>query len=65
MSTEYFELRYWQGMSPEEGGYPGFNPRTEIKAGKVCEYDVAVPMRDRKNIYVDIFRPETRGATRP
>jgi uncharacterized protein len=61
MSTEYFELRYWKGMSPEEGGYPGFNPRTEIKAGKLCQYDIAVPMRDGKKILVDVFRPEQAG----
>jgi predicted acyl esterase len=61
MSNKSVELRFWEGMTPEEGGYPGFNPRTEIKAGMLCHYDVAVPMRDGKRIFVDIFRPEQPG----
>jgi uncharacterized protein len=61
MTSYGFELRFWEGMKPEEGGYPGFNPRTENKPGRVCEYDVGVPMRDGKKIYIDLFRPEQDG----
>ncbi|MCL5734162.1 MAG: CocE/NonD family hydrolase [Actinobacteria bacterium] len=52
---------FWSGVKPEEGGYPGFSRRTEIKDGIIGHYDVAVPMRDGKKIYVDIFRPEAPG----
>ena len=58
MGSSGFEMRYWGGMAPEEGGYPGFNPRTEAKGSILCHYDVAVAMRDGKKIFVDIFRPE-------
>ena len=61
MPSYGFELRFWEGMKPEEGGYPGFNARVENKPGRICEYDVGVPMRDGKKIYIDLFRPEQEG----
>lgn len=61
MSGNGTELRFWSGMPPEEGGYPGFNPRTETDGGIVGHYDVAVAMRDGVKIFVDIFRPEQPG----
>ena len=61
MSSSGFELRFWGGVPPEQGGYPGFNPRTETKAERVCGYDVAVPMRDGKRLFADVFRPPEEG----
>jgi predicted acyl esterase len=61
MTSQKFEISFWKGVPPTEGGYPGFNPRTEKAEGIICEYDVAVAMRDGVKIYVDIFRPEKEG----
>jgi predicted acyl esterase len=61
MTNKTFEMRFWKGMPPAEGGYPGFNPRAETSEGIICEYDVAVTMRDGVKIYVDVFRPEKEG----
>jgi uncharacterized protein len=44
-----------------EGGYPGFNPRTEKVNGLVIHYDVGVTMRDGTKIYVNISRPAQEG----
>ena len=43
--------KFWNGVPSAEGGYPGFNPRTETANGIVCEYDVAVTMRDGTRIF--------------
>lgn len=54
-------MKFWKGVPPAEGGYPGFNPRTKKANGIICEYDVAVTMRDGVKIYADVFRPENEG----
>jgi len=54
-------MKFWEGVPAAEGGYPGFNPRTEKANGIICEYDVTVTMRDRVRIYADVFRPEKEG----
>lgn len=59
MSSQAFERRYKDGVPLEGGGYPGFGYRRDVKDGIVIEKDVAVPMRDGVNIYIDMFRPET------
>jgi uncharacterized protein len=64
MTNETFEIRWAKGRPLAEGGYPGLNPRTENADGIICEYDVAVPMRDGVKIRVDIFRPETECRSR-
>jgi len=61
MTKETFEIRWAKGKPLSEGGYPGLNPRTEKAEGMICEYDVAVQMRDGVKIRVDIFRPEKEG----
>jgi predicted acyl esterase len=63
MATQTFEMSFWKGVPPAEGGYPGLNPRTEIdkKNGIICDYDAAVTMRDGVKIYVNVFRPEKEG----
>jgi predicted acyl esterase len=61
MTNKTFEMRFWKGVPPTEGGYPGFNPRIEKSEGIICEYDVAVTMRDGVKIYVDVLRPEKEG----
>jgi predicted acyl esterase len=61
MTNQKFEMIFWKGVPPAEGGYPGYNPRTEKAKGIICEYDVAVMMRDGVKIYVNIFRPEKEG----
>jgi predicted acyl esterase len=58
MTKEKFEIRWAKGRPLSEGGYPGLNPRTEKADGMICDYDVAVKMRDGVEIRVDIFRPE-------
>jgi predicted acyl esterase len=61
MAGQKSELVFWEGIPPAEGGYPGFNPRTEKADGMICEYDVTVPMRDGVKIYIDVFRPDKEG----
>jgi predicted acyl esterase len=61
MTKETFEIRWVKGKPPAEAGYPGLNPRTEKADGMICEYDVAVPMRDGVKIRVNVFRPEKEG----
>lgn len=61
MASKMPAIKFWKGVPPTEGGYPGFNPRTEKANGIICEYDVAVTMRDGAKIYVDVFRPEKEG----
>jgi predicted acyl esterase len=65
MAGQKFEMIFREGRPLSEGAYPGFNPRTEKAEGMICEYDVAVPMRDGVKIYVDIFRPEAEGKYPP
>ena len=61
MAAKPFEIRWAKGRPLSEGGYPGLNPRTERADGMICDYDVAVQMRDGIKIRVDIFRPEKEG----
>ncbi|KQW54282.1 CocE/NonD family hydrolase [Variovorax sp. Root411] len=58
-----FEMRFTRGKFPVGGGYPGRRPGTRIdeKIGMICEYDVAVTVRDGVKLYVDIFRPIADG----
>ena len=55
------QILFREALPLAKGKYPGCNPRTEIEGGIVCEYDVAVPMRDGVKIYVDVFRPQKEG----
>lgn len=61
MNKQKFETSFFKGLPPAEGGYPGYNPRTERKKGIICQYDVAVKMRDGIKIYIDIFSPENEA----
>lgn len=66
MSQRKWEIHFWHGIRPSldfAGRYPGLRPRVKIDSdlGMVCEYDVAVRMRDGVRIYVDVFRPEAEG----
>ena len=61
MSDQKFEMAFREPVPPKEGGYPGFNPRTEKAEGMIIQYDVAVKMRDGVKIYIDVYRPETEG----
>lgn len=71
MSSKKYPLVYTKPLPLSEGEYPGFKPRTEkVKLGlrayfptMEIDYDVAVPMRDGKKIYIDVCRPAK--ATRP
>ena len=47
----------------ERNGYPGFEPRREVKDGLVIDRDVAYTLRDGTTCYADIFRLE--GADEP
>jgi predicted acyl esterase len=61
MTGQKFEMLFWQGYPPNQGRYPGFNPRTEKAKGMIIERDATVTMRDGVKIYIDIFRPEKEG----
>ncbi len=61
MANQEFTTAFMEPIPPAEGGYPGFNPRTEKAQGMIIEYDVSVKMRDGVKIYVDIYRPEIDG----
>jgi putative CocE/NonD family hydrolase len=65
MAKQPADLIFTGAVPPEQGGYPGFNPRTEKTRGMVIEYDVAVPMRDGAVIYVDVYRPDAPGTYPP
>ena len=58
-----FEMRFTRGKWPVGGGYPGLRPgkRIDEALGMICEYDVAVTLRDGVKLYVDIFRPKADG----
>ena len=58
MGSGEFNIQFHDGLSLEKGKYPGLKPRTEHSEGILCDYDVAVKMRDGITIYVDVFRPE-------
>ena len=45
------------GLSLDKKGYPGFNPRREVKDGLTIDYDVAFRLRDGVTIYTDVYRP--------
>jgi predicted acyl esterase len=61
MKGQKYEMLFWQGKPPSDGGHPGFNPRTEKSKGMLIEHDIAVAMRDDVKIYVDVFRPQNDG----
>lgn len=61
MTSQKFAMVFREPLPPAKGGYPGYNPRSEKPNGLICEYDVAVTMRDGLKIYIDIFRPEKEG----
>ncbi len=61
MSDQKFKMVFRNPVPLAEGGYPGFNPRTEKAKGMMIEYDAAVTMRDGIKIYIDIYRPDKEG----
>ena len=61
MPAPKFTMIFKKPVPPSEGGYPGFNHRTEKARGMIIEYDTAVIMRDGVKIYIDLFRPEKEG----
>jgi uncharacterized protein len=61
MPRDKYEMVFRAPTSPAQGGYPGFNPRTEKAAGMIIQYDAPVAMRDGKKIYIDLYRPQREG----
>jgi len=61
MASQKFTMVFREHVPLSEGGYPGFNPRTEKPKGMIIERDITVKMRDGVKIYIDIFRPEKEG----
>lgn len=71
MDRQKNSLIFRDPQPPGEGGYPGFYPRTEkattlngraySQISMIIEYDAAVRMRDGKNIYINVFRPDKEG----
>jgi predicted acyl esterase len=61
--TSKTEVLFRKGIPPTDSQYPGNRPGSIVdkNRGIVCEYDVAVAMRDGIKIYVNIFRPEKEG----
>jgi hypothetical protein len=64
-TTETFETKYLPGLPPADGGCPPLERRTVRADGMEIDYDVAVPMRDGIEIYVDVFLPGALGEARP
>ncbi|WP_433620847.1 CocE/NonD family hydrolase [Nocardia sp. CA-120079] len=58
MTAAEFERRYKDGVDPAQGDYPRLGYRRTVENGLIIERDVAVPMRDNVNIFVDLFRPD-------
>jgi hypothetical protein len=49
---------FMKAKNPELRKYPGLHARSvETPEGLLIEYDVAVPLRDGVEMYVDIYRP--------
>ena len=65
MAKQPDDLLFTDPVAPEDGGYPGFDPRVEKTEGMIVEYDVAVPLRDGSVIYADVYRPEAPGKYPP
>ncbi|KAI8943641.1 hypothetical protein NX059_001626 [Plenodomus lindquistii] len=44
---------------PEDGGYPGFNPRTVVdnELSLQIEHDATITLRDGTKIYADVYKP--------
>ncbi|MFC2056996.1 CocE/NonD family hydrolase [Chloroflexota bacterium] len=61
MANQKFEMVFRESLPVTEGGYPGFNPRTERARGMIIERDVTMTLRDGVKINIDIFRPEKAG----
>ncbi len=61
MTGPKYEIIFRDPVAPSEGGCPRLDPRMEKAEGMIIEYDVAVPMRDGKKIYIDVYRPEIEG----
>lgn len=61
--NEEFEVIFRKAIAPEESGgtFPPLSPGVTIENGIRIERDIAVPLRDGKIIYTDIYRPD--GAT--
>ncbi|KAF4987904.1 hypothetical protein FDECE_15261 [Fusarium decemcellulare] len=54
-----FETAFIPARDPQEGGYPGFNPRvvTDEELNIVIQYDETITLRDGTKIYADVYRP--------
>lgn len=61
--NEKFKIIFKKAKLPTEGNYPGLNHRVMVdgELGIICEYDVAVTLRDNTKIYINIFRPKKNG----
>jgi predicted acyl esterase len=61
MFDQTYNLIFREPLPLDETEYPGFNPRTEKDKGMIIDYDIGVQMKDGVEIYIDVFRPETKG----
>jgi uncharacterized protein len=57
MSDQNWVTRFRKGLHPREAGRPAFGYSVEERDGLIIERDVAIPLRDGKKVYADIFRP--------
>lgn len=57
MADAPFEIIFRKGVDPTQHRYPGLGYRVTEEQGMIVERDVAVPMRDGVNLYVDVHRP--------
>ncbi len=53
------DVPFVAGLPPEQGGYPGFAPRSFRDEGLLIDIDLQVAMRDGAPIEIDLFRPDT------
>ncbi len=59
MKNAPIDIVFRDGVSPAKHKYPGLGYRITREHGMIIERDVAVPMRDGVNLYVDVHRPES------
>jgi hypothetical protein len=55
MSDQNWVTRFRKGLHPREAGRPAFGYSVEERDGLIIERDVAIPLRDGKKVYADIF----------
>lgn len=61
MSDQKWVTIFRDGLHPSQAGRPECGYHCEERDGLIIERDVAIPLRDGKKLYADIFRPAGRS----